>query len=120
MPLTVKNFSVEGKESIRRFYTIAYEAIPTFNIQVVNITCHSPEFVALEMMCEGKAAKDLPALALKAGDTLKLTGVSLFWWRWEGKGEEWNGDVSEDAVRGWKVIRERAYYFPFGGSDGEE
>jgi hypothetical protein len=46
--------------------------------------------------------------------------VSLFWWRWEGKGEEWNGDVSEDAVRGWKVIRERAYYFPFGGSDGEE
>jgi hypothetical protein len=118
--LTVKDFSVEGWESIRQFYTKAYEAIPTFNIQIVNVTCHTPEFVAWELICEGKAAEDLPSLALKAGDTLKLKGVSLVWWRWEGKGEEWDGDLSEDAVHGWKIIQERAYYFSSGGSDEKE
>jgi hypothetical protein len=70
----------------------------------------TPEFVAAEMRCEGEIIYDMPHIGLKAGDTMHLVGVSLFWWKWEGKGEEWNGDVSLEAVRGWKLVRERSYY----------
>ena len=99
-----------GSEALRKFYANAYDAIPTFRISNSKTTGFTPEFVVCEMNCEGEATKDVPHLRLKAGDLLKTTGVSLFWWRWEGKGNEWDGSLSEEGVRGWKIIQERAYH----------
>jgi hypothetical protein len=84
--------------------------MPTFRITEPKTTGFTPEFVAAEMRCEGEVAVDLPHIGLKAGETMRLVGVSLFWWKWEGKGEEWDGSLSEDAVKGWKIVKERSYY----------
>ena len=106
----VNNISLEGIDAVREFYTQAYRAFPTFRISNEGTTGFTPEFVACEMKCEGEAGIDLPHLGAKTGETLSWTGVSLFWYRWEGSGEEWDGSLSEEAVRGWKIIRERAYH----------
>lgn len=108
----MKNFSITGWNNIRDFYAATYEAIPTFRIQLVRATCYTPEFTTVEMTCEGEAGKDLPAVGMKAGDTMRLVGVSLFWWRWEGKGSEWGGGLDDETVRGWKIVEEQAYFSP--------
>ena len=100
----------EGIDAIREFYTQAYSAMPTFRIIEPKATGFTPEFVAAEMRCEGEAVIDLPHAGLKAGETLRLVGVSLFWWRWEGEGAQWDGSLSDEAVRGWKIVHERSYY----------
>ena len=110
--LSVQNISIQGWEAVREFYTKAYEALPTFRISNARISGPTPEFTVCEMRCEGEAREDVPYLGLKAGDTLRMTGVSLFWWRWEGNGDEWDGSLSEDQIRGWKIIDEHAYYLP--------
>ena len=102
--------SREGIDAIREFYTQAYSAMPTFRITEPKTTGFTPEFVACEMRCEGEAVIDLPHAGLKAGETLRLVGVSLFWWRWEGEGAQWDGSLSDEAVRGWKIVHERSYY----------
>ena len=76
------------------------------------MTGPTPEFTAIEMECEGTAGTDIPALGLKAGEVLRLKGVSLYWWRWEGPSDEWDGSLSDEAVRGWKIVREHAYFVP--------
>jgi len=106
----VNGVSREGIDAIREFYTQAYSAMPTFRITEPKTTGFTPEFVAAEMRCEGEAVIDLPHAGLKAGETLRLVGVSLFWWRWEGEGAQWDGNLSDEAVRGWKIVRERSYY----------
>lgn len=129
----MNNISHNGIDAIRAFYTQAYAAMPTFRIttEPKQATGFTPEFATAEMRCEGEIAIDLPphhpAGLTKAGETLHMVGVSLFWWRWEGhqgeeghegKGEgegeggaeEWDGSLSDEAVRGWKIVRERAYY----------
>ena len=103
---------------MREFYAQAYRAIPTFRISDEGITGFTPEFVACEMKCEGEIAIDLPHLGSKAGETLSWTGVSLFWYRWEGNGKEWDGSLSDEAVRGWKIIRERGYHVTAKKSSG--
>ncbi|KAJ9605232.1 hypothetical protein H2200_010622 [Cladophialophora chaetospira] len=118
--LKVRNISIVGSEALRRFYANAYDAIPTCKISNPEMTGLTPEFVACEMNCEGEVAKDVPPMGLKAGDTLKTTGVSLFWWRWEGKSKEWDGDLSEEGVRGWKITQERAYHLMTGKADEHE
>ena len=102
-----------GWEQISSFYTGAYKAIPKFKISEGQTSGHA-DFVASEMKCEGQVAFDLPERGMKAGDTLKMAGVSLFWWRWEGggDGEEWDGSLSEEAVRGWKLFKEHTYVLP--------
>lgn len=109
------NISLSGFEAIHSFYSKAYEAIPTFKVDVVKITGPSPDFTVCEMRCEGDVAVDMPHMGLKSGDKLKLVGVSLFWWRWEGGPEGWNGSLDEQSVRGWKIIAERAYHLPIPG-----
>ncbi len=107
----MNGISREGIDAIREFYTQAYAAMPTFRIIEPKTTGFTPEFAAAEMRCEGEVAVDLPyAGGLKAGETLRLVGVSLFWWRWEGEGATWDGSLSDEAVRGWKIVRERSYY----------
>jgi hypothetical protein len=88
---------------------MAYKAIPMFNIPDSRSTAFTPEFVALELVCEGEPAVELPNLGLKAGEKMVMTGVTLFEWRWEGPGEAWDGSLSDEAVRGWKIIEERLY-----------
>jgi ketosteroid isomerase-like protein len=105
----VNGISHRGIDAIHAFYTQAYAAMPTFRISEPNIT-GTPEFVAAEMRCEGETCVDLPHMGLKAGDTLRFVGVSLFWWRWEGEGAEWDGSLSDEAVRGWKIVEEHAYH----------
>ena len=106
----VNGITREGIDAIREFYAQAYFTMPTFRITEPKITGFTPEFVVAEMRCEGKVAIDLPHAGLKAGETMHLVGVSLFWWRWEGEGAEWDGSLSDEAVRGWKIVRERSYY----------
>ena len=81
-------------------------------MKLVKLTGPTPEFMAVEMECEGKADSDQPAWGLKAGDSLKLKGVSLFWWKWEGSGSEWDGSLDDEVVRGWKIVEEHAYHTP--------
>ena len=104
------DITIAGRDSIRAFYTQAYAAMPSFKVRILKLTGFTPEFVACEMECEGKASSDMPGFDLKAGDSLRLRGVSLFWWRWEGEGEDWDGTMSEAAIRGWKIIEEHAYH----------
>lgn len=106
----MNGISRDGIDAIREFYSQAYAAMPTFRITDPKITGFTPEFVAAEMQCEGETVVDLPHIGLKAGDTLHLIGVSLFWWKWEGEGEAWDGTLSDEAVRGWKIVRERSYF----------
>ena len=110
MTSQVNGVSREGIDAVREFYAQAYSAIPTFRITEPKITGFTPEFVAAEMKCEGEAIIDLPHAGLKAGETLHLVGVSLFWWKWEGEGAQWDGSLSDEAVRGWKIVQERSYY----------
>jgi hypothetical protein len=108
--MAVNNISLQGWDAIYDFYKAGYKAMPTFKILDPKTTGFTPEFVACEMKCEGITAVDLPQAQLQAGETLRLTGVSLFWWRWEGPGVNWDGSLSEEAVRGWKITEERAYF----------
>jgi ketosteroid isomerase-like protein len=98
----VNNITHSGIDAIRAFYTGAYAMMPTFRITPTKVTGPTPEFVAAEMRCEGETA---------GGETMRLVGVSLFWWRWEGE-REWDGSLGDEGVRGWKIVRERAYYTP--------
>lgn len=103
---------MQGWDAIRDFYSVAYKAVPQFwwfRLNHSKITGFTPEFMALEMRCEGQVAANLPHLGMNPGDTLLLTGVSLFWWRWEGPGTAWDGSLSEEALRGWKITEERVY-----------
>ncbi len=95
---------------MRGMYAHVYKAVPLFKISDGVGTGTTPEFVAAEMKCEGTAAVDFPEMNWKANETMIITGVSLFWFRWEGEGEEWDGSLSDEAVRGWKIIKEQAYY----------
>jgi hypothetical protein len=109
----VNGISLEGVDALRQFYTQAYAAMPTCRFTEGKTTGFTPEFSASELRLEGEVAVDLPHWGLKAGETLRLVGVSLFWWKWEGEGPEWDGSLSDEAVRGWKLVRERSYYnFP--------
>lgn len=104
-----QNIVLQGREAVRGFYTTVYNGMPTFKIIESKSTGFTPEFVACEMKCEGQVGNDLPGLGFKAGDTVTHIGVSLFWWRWEGEGK-WDGSLSEEVVRGWKIVEEHAYY----------
>lgn len=64
------------------------------------------------MECEGTAAVSLQQMGLEAGATFKLRGVSLFWWRWEGERDAWNGSLDDESLRGWKIVQENAYHMP--------
>lgn len=103
--------SVSGADAIRNFYANAWKAIPAFSIESVKVTAPTPDFTAGEMRCEGEVAVDLPHLGLRAGDRLKLVGVSLFWWKWVGDPKGWTGSVDEESLRGWKIAAERAYFY---------
>ena len=92
--------------------------MPKFKVSELQTSGHA-EFVASEGKCEAQVAIDFPEKGMKAGDTLKLTVVSLFWWRWEGSGEEWDGSLSEEAIRGWKLFKEHAYVQPSAKGEGE-
>jgi hypothetical protein len=89
-----------------------YAAVPKFEVIPLQVTGSTPEFVVSEMTCKGVAGFDLPAMGLKAGDTLELIGASLFWWKWEGEGEQWDGSLADEAIRGWKITHERVYFQP--------
>jgi hypothetical protein len=116
--IAVNNISLQGWDAIHDFYAAGYKAMPTFKILDPKTTGFTPEFVACEMKCEGITAVDLPQAQLQAGETLRLIGVSLFWWRWEGPGENWDGSLSEEAVRGWKITEERAYFTELKANSG--
>jgi hypothetical protein len=110
---------LKGREAVREFYANVYNGMPTFKVTESKSTGFTPEFVACEMKCEGQVGNDLPGMGFKAGDIVTHIGVSLFWWKWEGEGE-WDGSLSEDVVRGWKVVEEHAYYQVEVGGRGSE
>ena len=79
-------------------------------------TAPTAEFVAAEIICEGVPGFDMPAFDIKKGEKLRLEGVSLFWWKWEGPGDDWDGSLGEEQLRGWKIVEEHVYVTPSKGS----
>ncbi|KAH8173013.1 hypothetical protein LIA77_07268 [Sarocladium implicatum] len=77
----------------------------------------TPEFVAWEMVLTVTMDHDEPALGIKAGQTSTIRGVALQWWRWEGEGKAWTGDLSssEKGILGWKIVKETDYMIPLTG-----
>lgn len=64
---------------------------------------------------------DDPALGIVAGQKTLFRVASVLEWRWEGPGEAWNGDLSDAAVRRWKILRENDYTCALkAGSEGEK
>lgn len=106
----VNAISIEGWDAIREFYTHAYTAVPTFKVHMVGLTGPTPDFCAVEMECQGQMATNLPGTDSKSGDVMNLIGVSLFKWKWEGEESDWDGSLSEETVRCWKIVDERAYF----------
>ncbi|KAF2165676.1 hypothetical protein M409DRAFT_23966 [Zasmidium cellare ATCC 36951] len=104
-----QNLTITGTQALREFYTSAYTAIPTFKITSA-VSTGTAEFVASELDCQGMAGVALPQMGIQKGASFKLKGVSLFWWRWDGEGEEWGGGLDEESVKGWKIVRENAYH----------
>ncbi|OAL28492.1 RuvB-like helicase 2 [Fonsecaea nubica] len=98
----------------------ALEAMCTENfshmtsLRVVKSTTsgNTPEFVTWEMDIEIVNKEDEPALGIRKGQPIPLKGIAVQWWRWEGEGNEWDGDVSEKGVRGWEVLKENDYFIP--------
>lgn len=106
---TYQNLTITGTQALHDFYSSTYTAIPTFKITSA-VSTGTAEFVASELECQGTAGVALPQMGIAKGASFKLKGVSLFWWRWEGGGEEWGGGLDEESVKGWKIVRENAYH----------
>ncbi|KAH0592268.1 hypothetical protein MHUMG1_10014 [Metarhizium humberi] len=102
---------VSGWDAVRDHYAQMYRAMPTFRILRSETTGYTPEFVVGEFECEAVAGADMPQLGVTKGDVIRIKAVSLFWWRWQGKGE-WTGALDDEAVGGWKIYRERVYSVP--------
>ncbi|KID83824.1 hypothetical protein MGU_08909 [Metarhizium guizhouense ARSEF 977] len=100
-----------GWDAVRDHYAQMYRAMPTFRILRSETTGYTPEFVVGEFECEAVAGADMPQWGVKKGHVLRIKAVSLFWWRWQGKGE-WTGELDDEAVGGWKIYRERVYSMP--------
>ncbi|OAQ59458.1 snoaL-like domain-containing protein [Pochonia chlamydosporia 170] len=107
----VNGVAVSGWDAVRDHYAKIYLAMPTFRILQSEATGYTPEFVVGEFECEAVAGADMPQWGVKKGDALRMKAVSMFWWRWEGKGE-WTGALDDEAVSGWKIYRERLYSMP--------
>ena len=90
--------------------------MPVFKIQPREVTV-AGNCLILEMTCEGTMAAP-PAessgneqLSSATPATVRMVGVTLLWWRWEGGFSEGNSDSgsSDSSLLGWKIIEERAY-----------
>ena len=55
---------------------------------------------------------DEPMMAIQAGEQAFVRGVAVQEWQWEGEGDTWNGSLADDAVKGWKIVRENDYMVP--------
>ncbi|KAK5048153.1 hypothetical protein LTR84_005823 [Exophiala bonariae] len=75
----------------------------------------TPEFVTWEMEIEVSYKQDEPALGIQKGQVTLLKGVAIQWWRWEGEGDKWSGDLSTPSLKGWKVLKENDYFIPVSG-----
>ncbi|PWI64551.1 hypothetical protein PCL_09564 [Purpureocillium lilacinum] len=98
---------VSGWDAVRDHYAKIFLAMPTFRILQPETTGYTPEFVVSELECEAIPGEDMPQWGVKKGEVLRMKAISMFWWRWEGKGE-WTGALDDEAISGWKIYRERS------------
>ena len=96
--------------AVRSFFTKATQSMSSMKILEDSTSGSTPDFVAWEMLTEITYNVDEPALDIKKGSKAKLRGLTLQWWRWEGDGKRWNGDMSERGIRGWKILKENDYF----------
>jgi len=96
--------------AIKSFFTTAMQSMSSMRILEDSTSGSTPDFVAWEMLVEVTYNIDEPALGIKKGSKARLRGLGLQWWRWEGEGKEWNGDLSEEGIRGWKIVKENDYF----------
>ncbi len=96
--------------AVRSFFTKATQSMSSMKILEDSTSGSTPDFVAWEMLTEITYNVDEPALDIKKGSKAKLRGLTLQWWRWEGDGKQWNGDLSERGIRGWKILKENDYF----------
>ena len=106
--------------AVKAFFTNATQSMSSMKILEDSTSGTTPDFVAWEMLTQVTYNVDEPALGIKKGANAKLRGLSLQWWRWEGEGKEWNGDLSEQGIRGWKIVKENDYFVTLKeGAEGE-
>lgn len=96
--------------AVKAFFTNATRSMSSMKILEDSTSGTTPDFVAWEMLAEVTYNVDEPALGIKKGAKAKLRGLSLQWWRWEGESKEWNGDLSKEGIRGWKIVKENDYF----------
>lgn len=98
----MRGIQIQGWDNIRQFYTEAYKAMPSFEVEMLDLKGTTPEFCACEMRCIG-GIKD-------QDQKVELIGVSLFTWAWEGSSPRWDGTLSAEAISPWKIVEEKIYF----------
>lgn len=91
------------------FFKGSTRAMSTLKVLESSSRGTTPEFVVWEMLLEVGFDVDEPALDIQKGQKALIRGVFLTWWKWEGEGEQWNGDLGEQGLRGWKIVKESDY-----------
>ncbi|KAF5011270.1 hypothetical protein FDECE_2623 [Fusarium decemcellulare] len=98
------------KKAAEQFFSQSCEI--TENMKILEQSYRgTPEFVTWEMFVSVTFKVDMPDLGIKKGQQAFVRGVAVQWWRWEGEGAKWEGDLSHTSrgIRGWKIVKENDY-----------
>lgn len=96
--------------TLKAMFTETFGNMSSLKVVKSTTTGVTPEFVTWEMEIEVSYNRDEPALGIQKDQVTTLKGVAIQWWRWEGEGEQWSGDLSKQGIRGWKVLKENDYF----------
>lgn len=108
------------RATIRKFFANTFPMMRYLRL-IENRTTGTTTHCAWEMLLEIEYDVNEPKMGIVAGQNTLVRGVSILDWRWEGPGGDWDGDLSEEAVRGWKIVREHDYMTALkAGSEGEQ
>ncbi|KAK4499170.1 hypothetical protein PRZ48_009682 [Zasmidium cellare] len=100
------------RSQLRDFYAVPFNNMQSSKIVSSKVTAPTPYFDAWEIVGESVAMVDDPlGEGTKVGHKLVANLVSLIWWEWKGEGE-WNGDLSEESIRKWKIVGQHDYCVP--------
>ncbi|KAF2165498.1 hypothetical protein M409DRAFT_55881 [Zasmidium cellare ATCC 36951] len=100
------------RDKLHDFYSVPFNNFNSSKILSSKSTASTPFFQAWEIVGESTALVDDPLNSgAKIGHKFLANLVSLIWWEWEGEGE-WTGDLSEESIRKWKIVKQHDYCVP--------
>lgn len=100
------------RSKLRDFYSVPFNNMKSSEITSSKSTAPTPYFQVWEIVGESTAMIDNPLQeGTKIGHKVVANLVSLIWWEWKGEGE-WSGDLSEESIRKWKVVKQHDYCVP--------